>query len=179
MANNHGVVNTTHCTCWDVDAYKCAGVATVDLDNGTLVVLNSINKDATSGAIQGYEFNVTPATAASTNVWLVRTPEVGTTLDMQIYSDPRYFYNVAGRPMSLCYMNPHVDCIEVDANCFVAGSAPTDQPTYTFVTIGAGGKLAIANAAPAAGAYFTIVGKHTMAIGTEVVPSYVLRCERN
>ena len=178
MANNHGVVNTTHCTCWDVDAYKAVGVAQVDLDNGVLVTLGDINKNA-DNAVQGYEFNVTAAEAASTHVWLVRTPEVGATLDMQMYSDPRHFYNVAGRPMSLCYLHPHVDCIEVDANCFVEGSAPADQPTYTFATIGEGGKYAMAEAAPDAGTYFSLVGTHTMSIGMEVIPTYILRCENN
>ena len=42
---NHGYINTTSCTCWDVDAYNCAGVAAADLDNGVMVTLGDINRD--------------------------------------------------------------------------------------------------------------------------------------
>ena len=174
----HGVFNTMHCTCMNVDAYKAVGIATTNIDNGVAVVLGDINKN-TTGDIEGFEFTVTPATASSYNIWVVRTPEVGTTLEMNILDDPRTFYNEAGKPMSLCFMNPKVDVIEVDANCFVSGSAPSDQPTYKFVTIGANGKFAVAQAAPASGAYFSIVGNHFFDIGGELVPSYVLRCEKN
>ena len=174
----HGVINTMHCTCMNVDAYKAVGVAKTDIDNGVAVVLGAINKD-TNQNIKGFEFTVTPATAASYGIWVVRTPEVGSTLEMNLLDDPRSFYNKAGQPLSLCFMNPGVDCIEVDGNCFVAGSAPTDQPTYNFVTISTGGKFAIAQTAPETGAYFSIVGKHFFDIGGEIVPSYVLRCEKN
>lgn len=176
--NTHGICSTTRCTGMNVDAFVCTGVAESNLDNGVAVVLGDINKDS-SGNIQGYEFTVTAATSASYNIWIVRTPEVGTTIGTNLLNDPRYFYNEQGKPMTLFYMNPHVDCIEVDGNCFVSGSAPTDQPTYTFVTIGAGGKFAVAESAPASGAYFSIVGTHFFDVGGEIVPSYVLRCEKN
>lgn len=176
MANNtHGLINTTRCTCWDVDAYNLVGVATTDLDNGVAVTLGEIAN--TSGAIDGYQFAVTPATAASVGVCVVRTPEVGTDLCMNIMYDPRTFYNEAGRPLHLCRLNPGVDYIEVDKNCFVGGTAPTAAQRY--VTIGANGKYAPATTAPTAGCYFSVVGTHYMSVGQEIVGTWVLRCERN
>lgn len=179
MANNtHGLCNPTRLTGWDVDAYKAAGVATVDMDNGVLVTVDGLNTDANNNIV-GYEFKVKPATANSTNVWLVRTPEVGTTLEQNLMNDPRYFYNAAGATMSLYYLNPVVDHIEVDANCFVEGSSPDDVAGATYVTIGAGGKYVAAAAAPADGTYFAIVGKHTISVGMDIVPTWVLRVAKN
>lgn len=178
MANNHGLCNTTRVTGWDVDAYKAAGVAQVDMDNGVLVTVNGLTKDA-DGNITSYTFDVTPATATSTKVWLVRTPEVGTTLEMNLMNDPRYFYNVAGQPVSLYYLNPEVDHIEVDVNCFVQGSSPNEVAGAQYVTIGAGGKYVAATAAPTDGTYFAIDGKHFISIGTEIVPTWVLKVVRN
>lgn len=180
MANNHGFVNTAHCVAWDSDANKLVGIyKTADLDNGTFVVLSTMNVDG-SNNINGFEYNVTPATAISTSVWLVCTPEAGTDiLEVQLYDDPRYFYNKAGKPMSLAYMNPHVDHIEVDKNCFTANFDPDTVASATVVGLDANGKLKALTAAPATGAYFTIVGKHSIAVGQELVPTWMLRCERN
>lgn len=178
MPNNHGYCSTSRCACWDVDAYKAVGVAATDMDNGVCVVLGDIKRDANKN-ITGFEYTVTAAQAASTGIWVVRTPEVGVTIEMQLMNDPRYFYNPAGQPMSLCYMNPKVDMIEVNKEAFVAGSAPSDKPNDTFVTIGAGGKFATATAAPASGTYFSIVGNHYVDVGQELMPTYILRCERN
>lgn len=178
MPNNHGYVNTMRCTCWDVDAYKAVGVyADGNIDNGTFVTLGAPQND--SGAINGFEYTVTLPVANAVGLWLVRTPEVGTDIEMNLLNDPRTFYNEAGRPMSLCYMNPGVDIIEVIAENFSTGNTPEDQPTYKFASVGTDGKLAVANAAPAQGTYFDILGTHYVAIGQEVVTTYVLRCARN
>lgn len=180
MAKNHGVVITTSCTCWSVDSYKICGVyASGDLDNGVCVALGDMNVAATTKKIQGYEYNVSPATSSSKNVWLVRTPEGGSNIEMQMYGDPRYFYNEAGRPMSLCYLQPHVDHIEVDANCFANGSLPTAGGD-AYVVITTGGKFATAASAPQTGAtYFSVVGFKSIAVGNEFIPTVVLRCEQN
>ena len=174
----HGYVNTTSCTCWDVNAYNRAGVyATADIDNGVCVVLNGINKDSTTNVINGYEYNVTPATAESTSVWIVDSPEVGYSPEAQLYDDPRYFTNEAGKPMSIKYLQPIVDVIEVDANAFVAGALPT---TEGFVTIGAGGKYVPAAAAPAGNVpYFTVEGFHSVAIGGTEMPTVLLAVAAN
>lgn len=176
--NNHGVVITTSCTCWDVDAYKICGIADVDLDNGVMVDLGAMNVDSVSKKINGYEYAVTPATASSKNVWVIRTPEGGSNLEMQMMADPRYFYNEAGRPMSLCYLHPHVDHIEVDANCFAGGALPEASDEYVVITTG--GKLAVAESAPQTGAtYFAVVGFKSVAVGGEFIDTVVLRCEQN
>lgn len=175
MPNTHGFVNTMHCTGMTVDAYLETGISATDMDNAILVSLGAIAN--TGGAVDGFQYTVTAPAANATNLYLVCTPLPGPTVDMQVYSDPRYFYNVAGRPMQLMRMNPQVDVIEVDANCFTAGSAPSDQPTYNYVTVTANtGKLAVANAAPGSGTYFQKIGTHTVSIGQEIVTTYLLRC---
>ena len=179
MANNHGYCSLIRATAWDVDSNKLVGIATTDMDNGTFVTLKGMNVDAQKN-INGFEYNVEAATAASTSVWVVRTPEAGTDmLEVQLYDDPRYFYNKAGKPMSLAYMNPHVDHIEVDKNCFTANFDPATVSGATMAQLDTNGKLKAVSAAPGSGAYFTIVGKHSIAVGQELVPTWVLRCERN
>ena len=179
MPKNHAVMISTSMVSWDVDANRICGIyKDADVDNGVLVTLDTMNVDG-QNAIQGYEYNVKLATNNSTSCWIVDTPLPGISIESQIMSDPRYFTNEAGRPLSLRYLNAHVDHIEVDANAFAEGNAPADQPTYRFVSVGANGKLSIAQNAPGAGTYFALVGQKTIGIGQDTVPTYVLRCERN
>lgn len=173
MAKNHSFINTTRCTCWDVDAYNACGVAQSDMDNGQFVSLGAIQLNADVPG--GYEFAVTAPVANATNLWVIDTPEVGIGAE-NIYDDPRYFYNVAGRPMSLRYMNPIVDYIEVPASAF--STAPVDG-TSKFASVGTDGRLAAAAAAPTQGTYFAITGTHTIDIGFEAVKTYILQCVRN
>ena len=177
MPNTHGYVSTMRCACENVDAFNRVGIySTGDLDNGVFVTLTGINK-GNDKMVKGFEYTVAPASDASYGVWLVNTPEVGTTLEQQMLSDPRYFYNVQGRPMSLKFLNPKTDIIEVDANCFVSGTLPN---TEGFVTIGAGGKLvASASAADAGKTYFSVVGFNTVAVGMEQMKTVLLQCEAN
>nr|DAK53389.1 MAG TPA: hypothetical protein [Caudoviricetes sp.] len=173
MAKNHSFINTTRCTCWDVDAYNACGVAQSDMDNGQFVSLGAIQLNADVPG--GYEFAVTAPAANATNLWVIDTPEVGIGAD-NIYDDPRYFYNVAGRPMSLRYMNPIVDYIEVPASAF--STAPVDG-TSKFASVGTDGRFVAAAVAPAQGTYFAITGTHTIDIGLEAVKTYILQCVRN
>lgn len=173
MAKNHSFINTTRCTCWDVDAYNACGVAQSDMDNGQFVSLGAIQLNADVPG--GYEFAVTAPAANATNLWVIDTPEVGIGAD-NIYDDPRYFYNVAGRPMSLRYMNPIVDYIEVPASAF--STAPVDG-TSKFASVGTDGRLVAAAVTPAQGTYFAITGTHTIDIGLEAVKTYILQCVRN
>ena len=179
MANNvHGYVSTMRASCENVDAFNRVGIySTGDLDNGVFVTLTGINK-GTGNAVKGFEYSVAPATSTSSGVWLVATPEVGTTLEQQMMSDPRYFYNVQGRPMSLKFLNPKTDIIEVDAHCFASGSLPTTE--QGFATIGAGGKLVASGSAAEAGkTYFSVVGFNTVAVGMEQMKTVLLQCEAN
>ena len=177
MANTHGYVSTMRCACENVDAFNRVGIySDGDLDNGVFVTLTGINKGSDK-VVKGFEYTVAPASATSYGVWLVNTPEVGTTLEQQMMSDPRYFYNAKGRPMSLKFLNPKTDIIEVDAHCFASGSLPN---TEGYVTIGTGGKLVAANSAPAAGkTYFSVVGFNTVAVGMEQMKTVLLQCEAN
>ena len=178
MANNtHGYVSTMRCACVDVDAYNRVGIySTGDIDNGTFVTLTAINK-GTDGTVSEFNYTVAPATAETTgDVWLVATPEVGTTPEQQMMSDPRYFYNAAGRPLSLKRLNPKTDIIEVDANCFVSGALPT---TETVVGIGAGGKLTASSQAITGKPSFSVVGFNNVAVGGGVMRTVLLQCEAN
>lgn len=174
---NHGIVNTTSMMCWDVDALNMVGVyATADIDNGTLVTLTKIAK-TDAGDITGYQYEVAPAAANSVNVWLVATPEVGKTLDMQIHDDIRYFYNKAGLPMDIKGIVAGFDCVEVDATAFAGGTLPT---VGQFCGVAANGKFAAgAASAPAAGAYFRVEGLNTITCGGDDVKTAVLRCMKN
>lgn len=171
----HGYVSTTSATCWDVDALNRCGVyATADLDNGVFVKCTTINKNTTND-IQGYEFNVTPASAEESGLWLVNTPEVGTTFAQQLLADPREFYNEKGKPMSLKYLMPKTDCIEVNAEAFASGALPTTQG---YVTVD-DGKLVAASQAPSAGTYFSVLGFKDIAVGMGNMRVVVLQCEAN
>lgn len=174
---NHGIVNTTSMMCWDVDALNMVGVyATADIDNGTLVTLTKIAK-TDAGDITGYQYEVAPAAANSVNVWLVATPEVGKTLDMQIHDDIRYFYNKAGLPMDIKALVAGFDCFEVDATAFTGGTLPT---VGQFCGVAAGGKFTASSAtAPTAGASFRVEGLHTITCGADEVKTAVLRCMKN
>lgn len=174
---NHGIVNTTNMMCWDVDALNMVGInATTDIDNGTLVTLKQISK-TTAGDITGYQYEVELAAANAVNVWLVATPEIGKTLDMQIHDDIRYFYNKAGLPMDIKALVAGFDCVEVDATAFAGGTLPT---VGQFCGVAANGKFAAGTAsAPTAGAYFRVEGLHTIACGADEVKTAVLRCMKN
>ena len=175
MAKNHGIVNTTSMSCWDVDALNICGVASTDMDNGTLVTLKNITKD-TTGNITGYQYTVEAATANATDVWIVATPEVGYDLDMQIHDDIRYFYNVAGKPMSVKGLIPGIDCVELDAVAF-GGTLPTNTNIGQYYPIAASGKLGTASSTkPTTGAYFRLEGLHTITCGSDEVPTAVMRC---
>ena len=176
MANTHSFINTTRCVCWDVDAFNACGIGAVDFDNGQFVTRGAMALKAATG---GYEFAVAAPGANATGLWVIDTPEVGSTVEMQIFDDPRHFYNPAGQPMSIRYLRPEVDFIEVPASAFATGSTPVEQPTYTFVSVNTNGRLVIAQQAPAQGTYFTIAAKDTIDIGQEIVPTWILKCERN
>lgn len=177
MSANHGYISTTSCECWDVDALNRCGVySTAALDNGVFVTCTAIAKDSSNG-ITGYHFTVAPASASSVHCWVINTPEVGSTIEMQLLSDPREFYNEAGKPMSIKYLKPHVDCIEVNANTFASGALPT---TEGYVTIGANGKLVAAAVAPNTDVtYFSVLGFKDVAVGDIMMPVVVLQCENN
>jgi len=161
MANNHGFIIGTHCAFWDVDSKNFVGIAESDIDNGTFVALGDILN--TSGVIDEYVFAVS---AASASDFVVATPPVGDSLEMQLFDDPRYFYNKAGKPMSVKHLEIG-DCIEVDDACF--STAPTlGTSTYAGVT---SGKLV---ASTTASDPFKILGQHNVDIGGVSVPTWVL-----
>lgn len=176
---NHAIVNTTNMMCWDVDALNMVGIyADGDLDNGTLVTLDKIAK-TDAGDITGYQYEVKPAAANSVNVWLVATPEVGKTLDMQIHDDIRYFYNKAGLPMDIKGIVAGFDCVEVSAERFVGGTLPTNAQIGQLCAVAANGQFAAPAATVASGATFRVEGLHTITCGADEVKTAVLRCMKN
>ena len=181
MAKNHGILISSHLMAWNNDALTMCGVyADGDLDNGQLVTLNGIRKDVSTGAVQGYDYAVKPATAGADNVWLVESPELGYTLETQIHEDPRYFYNEAGKPMSLRAIMGGVDCFEITKELFASGTLPVVGDIGKYVAPAANGKYAAPAAeAPVSGAYFRIEGLTTIKCGFEEIPAVLLRCIKN
>lgn len=170
----HGYVNTMSCACWNIDAQKICGIAEGDLDNGTFVVLGdmALNDDVPGG----FEYHVEAADGDSVNVWLVRTPEVGDTIEMQMSNDPRNFYNKAGKGLSLCYMNAGYDHIEMTAEAFESGELPEVE---SILVIGDNGKLEVSEDADDALVTFICVAHHQISIGAESVPTAILLCVKN
>lgn len=172
MANNtHSFVIRT-LENWQDDSINCAGVANVDLDNGQFVTRGALGLTANGG----YEFTCALPTANATDLWLVEKPAVGTTIEMQEMSDPRYFYNPAGSTFSIKGMTANRSFIEVPVSAFT--TAPTDG-TSKFASVDTNGRLVAANTAPASGTYFSIEATHTVDIGYEAVKTYILKCVRN
>ena len=162
MANNHGLIIGTHCAFWDVDSLNLVGIdASHDIDNGTFVTLGNILN--TSSVIDEYVFAVS---AGSGSDYVVATPPVGDTPEMQLFDDPRYFYNRQGKPMSVKRLLVG-DCIEVDENCF--STAPTTG-TSTYASVSSGKLVAgTTNTDP-----FKILGEHSVDVGGETVTTWVL-----
>ena len=152
MAKNHTVFNGTHAAYWDVDSLNLVGIAATEIDNGTFLNLGAMSP-AGDGA---YEFTVT----AGAN------PPQGYNVDAQVYDDPRYFTNVAGKPISVKRLIKG-DCIELSEGAFTA--APS---TNKYAKVVANGKLTAQT--NDTGADFQILGARTMDIGGEFIPTYVL-----
>lgn len=170
----HGYVNTMSCACTNIDAQKICGIAETDIDNGTFVIINDMAlNDYVPG---GFEYNVETASDGDVQVWLVRTPEVGDTVEMQMSNDPRNFYNKAGKPMSLCYMNAGYDHIEMTAEAFEGGELPE---VHEALIIGDNGKLVVSEDTDEATVLFVCVALHQIAIGAESVPTAILLCAKN
>ena len=162
MANNHGLIIGTHCAFWDVDSKNFVGIcAGSNLDNGTFVDLGAILN--TDDILDEYVFAVT---AGNGSDFVVATPPVGYSLEMQLFEDPRYFYNEQGKPMSVKHLEVG-DCIEVDENCF--STAPTTG-TSTYASVSSGKLVAgTTNTDP-----FKILAEHSVDIGGVAVPTWVL-----
>ena len=174
----HGLVNTMGMSCTNIDAMNKVGVATSDIDNGTLVTIGKM-KQATDGTVISYHYELTPATANAEHVLLVASPEVGRTLEMQVHNDRRYFYNVAGDPVDVKDILAQVDTFEVDAVAF-GGTFPVAADIGKFVSPDANGKYKVGTtAAPATGAYFKVEGFGSITCGQDEVKTVILRCIKN
>lgn len=175
MANTHSFVIRT-LDDWQNDAINCAGIATVDLDNGQFVTRGALGLK-TNG---GYEFTCALPTANATDLWLVEKPAVGTTVEQQEMSDPRYFYNPKGSAFSIKGLTAGRTFLEVPASAFAATKDPkTVGETAKFASVDATGRLVAVASAPASGTYFSIEATHTVDIGIEAVPTWILKCAAN
>lgn len=158
----HTIVNGMHCAYTNVDAYNFCGIAATDIDNGTILTLGDMKlKDSTGG----FEFTVTAASAGDTAEFIAITPEVGYDLEAQIYADPRYFYNKAGKPISVKRLVKG-DSIEITVDGFTA-----DPTTSTYAKVGANGKL---TGSATSSDPFKILATHNMDVGSEIVKTWIL-----
>lgn len=159
MANTHNVFIGMHCAFMNVDAYNLVGIAAADIDNGVFLTLGDMSP-ADDGA---YEFTV----QAGVNADLIAgTPPQGYGIEAQVYDDPRYFTNEAGKPISVKRLVKG-DVIELTIGAFTA-----DPSTNKYAKVVAGGKLT-AQAADA-GADYQILGTEAIDIGGEQVTGYIL-----
>ena len=173
--NNHSFVIRT-LDDWQNDSINCAGIATVDLDNGQFVTRGALGLK-TNG---GYEFACALPSANATDLWLVEKPAVGATVEQQEMSDPRYFYNPKGSAFSIKGLTAGRTFIEVPDSAFASGKDPKTVTGATVASVNTSGRLVAATGeAPAAGTYFTIEATHTVDIGIESVPTWILKCARN
>ena len=155
----HTIFNGTHCAYWDVDSYNMVGIAAADIDNGTFLTLGAMSPNS-DGA---YEFTVT----AGANPDLVAgTPPQGYNVDAQVYDDPRYFTNEAGKPISVKRLVKG-DCIEVSVGAFT-----TDPATNGYAAVQESGKLTAQSTS--ASADFQILSTHTIDVGGELVKTWIL-----
>ena len=175
MANTHSFAIRT-LDDWQNDAINCAGIATVDLDNGQFVTRGALGLK-TNG---GYEFACALPGANATDLWLVEKPAVGNTIEQQEMSDPRYFYNPKGTAFSIKGLTAGRTFLEVPASAFAASKDPkTIGSTAKFASVDTNGRLVAAASAPESGTYFSIEATHTVDIGIEAVPTWILKCVRN
>lgn len=174
--NNHSFVIRT-LDDWQNDAINCAGICKDnDLDNGQFVTRGALGL-ATDG---GYEFACTLPVANATDLWLVEKPAVGNTIEQQEMSDPRYFYNPKGSAFSIKGLTAGRTFLEVPASAFAATNDPkTVGDTARFASVDQTGRLVAVASAPDSGTYFSIEATHTVDIGIEAVPTWILKCVRN
>lgn len=159
MAKNHIVFNGTHCAYWDVDSLNLVGISNSEIDNGTFLTLGGMSPEDDDA----YEFTVTEGA----NPDLVAgTPPQGYNVDGQVYDDPRYFTNKAGKPISVKRLLKG-DCIEVSAGAFT-----TRPNTETYANVQIDGKLTATSTET--NAHFQILGARTMDIGGEAIKTWVL-----
>ena len=173
MANTHSFVIRT-LDDWQNDAINCAGICKDnDLDNGQFVTRGALGLK-TDG---GYEFTCALPTTNATDLWLVEKPAVGNTIEQQEMSDP---YNPKGSAFSIKGLTAGRTFLEVPASAFAASKDPKTVAGATVVSVDTNGRLVAATgAAPASGTYFTIEAEHTVDIGIEAVPTWILKCARN
>lgn len=173
--NNHSFVIRT-LDDWQNDAINCVGICkNNDLDNGQFVTRGDLGLK-TDG---GYEFACKLPVDNATDLWLVEKPAVGTTVEQQEMSDPRYFYNPKGSAFSIKGLTAGRTFLEVPASAFGASKDPKTVDNATVAFVNTDGRLVAGTTAPASGTYFTIEAKHTVDIGIEAVPTWILKCARN
>lgn len=164
-------VNTARCMAMDVDALTATGInTTTAIQNGYFVTLGDYQNS--TGKINEFVYSVTLAAAETMGNWLVRTPEVGTTIDLQMTNDPRLFINAVGQPMQLVRPMAGIDEIEVTVEALDQAAAKGDY--YTLVA----GKLTKGSVATDA-TCFLCLGTHSINIGGTEVTTYVFRCVAN
>lgn len=161
MANTHNVFIGMSCAFMNVDAYNLVGIANADIDNGLFLTLGAMSP-AGDGA---YEFTVT----AGANADLIAgTAPQGYDIAAQVYDDPRYFTNKAGKPIGVKRLVKG-DVIQVTIGSF---TADPNFSTNKYAKVGEGGKLTAQSTN--ASADFQILGTEPIDIGGEAVTGYIL-----
>lgn len=161
MAKTHTVFNGTHASFWDVDALNLVGIATTEIDNGMFLKLGDMSPNA-DGA---YEFAVTAD--ATDGEYIAGTPAQGYGVDAQVYTDPRYFTNEIGKPISVKHLVKG-DCIEITQMSDITLVA------NQFAKVAAGKLTPAATNTDNTAVFKVLSTTSTMDIGGELVPTWIL-----
>lgn len=159
MTNTHNVFIGMSCAFMNVDAYNLVGIAEADIDNGLFLTMGDMSP-AKDGA---YEFTV----SAGANADLIAgTAPQGYDIAAQVYDDPRYFTNKAGKPIGVKRL------VKGDVIQVTIGSFTADPTTNKYAKVGEGGKLTAQSTN--ASADFQILGSEPIDIGGGAVTGYIL-----
>lgn len=126
----HNVVIPKQYAAYNIDSYNRTAVATVDLDNGSVMKLTKYSTNAGEGTVWQAE----QAAATDVGLWMAMAPEVVSVEPVDglvirgITADPRAFTNVANKPFDVILLQKG-DIIEMTG----AGITGIDTAANTYL----------------------------------------------
>lgn len=178
----YAIVNAMRAESMDSDAKVYAGfVGTQDqsthaftgaaCENGVICTMGKMAKFCQDSTMVKYGYaRIFSKAAAETHagLYIIDTPEVGYSIEMQMSNDPRKFTNEANRPVTarkICIGDEFQLSIDAFTNAASTGS---------YVEVGANGKLTFA-AASGANTVGEVLGAEKMFVGSDMVEAYIVR----
>lgn len=165
----HNVLVPSAIAAKNVDSYNRSAVASTDVDNGNLVVLNG--QSATAGQTEAWTA-LTPSTANGlTGLWVVYQGDEVDVTNAQykgLDPDPRNFYVVSGKVFSI--FKPQLGDILVFTTDGIAGTKSTN--TFANATDTTGGLKPVWGATQTSSVFsLKLVATEYISIGTGAINS--------